>query len=253
MIPADEPAIDEIMRILRKHGFTEVPHELQAKTHEKTYYAGKVRRLEDEDCESAEYFCALGESDFKAPYTLVDYEHGKLGMCRRTAKRYKTLDSFRPSLDRNRLMVPDRVRAIIEPAWPEAEFWDVDLVIPHGLTDATVLDWSEVPERWWHVASSIDMPPLAPTTHIHSPLHGRVPPGSATPGEVREDDVYGVRMLRYRSSDLESMKPFGLGLAIERTTPSEYDRFLICSRAFYDWANELGLDFGYIPVGIDEE
>jgi len=187
------------------------------------------------------------------PYCRIAEEGDKLGITKRIAKRHNTLDSYQPGMDLARLVVPDRVREAIESAWPEAEFWDVRLVNRRSDTSYTILDWSEVLQRWWHVASSIELPHVSPTTHLHSPMHGRLPPGSLTPGFVYEDDIDGVQWIRYRRSDLESVGPFGLALGMEREHPSEYDRYLICSRKFHDWAKELGLDFDYIPVGIDEE
>jgi len=49
LIPADKPALDEIFRILKKHGFTEVPHRTRALSVRKTYHAEKVRHLDDDD------------------------------------------------------------------------------------------------------------------------------------------------------------------------------------------------------------
>jgi hypothetical protein len=151
------------------------------------------------------------------------------------------------------IIVPDRVRRIIEPAgFLHVDFRPVAPVRSSDrFLDKDVVSWSKVGDPWWEITSDFTMPPLSPSVEIVAQ--------DGSPFVGYENQWLGVREglfrnpeLHYRRQDIEQLLPFDLACTHEHFGKPPRGQRLIASQRFYQFFREHKLKAKWTPVRIDD-
>lgn len=152
-----------------------------------------------------------------------------------------------------RLIVPNRVRRIIEPAGLQHVVFTPVAPVPGGKKwrDEDVLPWSKVGDPWWEITSDFTMPPLSPSVDVIAQ--------DGTPFVGYEEQLLGVREgiyrtpeLHYLRRDLEDLTPFDLACTYEHFKKPPRSQRLIASQRFYQFFQKHNLKAKWTPVRIDD-
>lgn len=157
--------------------------------------------------------------------------------------------------DRERYVVPDRVKRILEQAdLDHLLFRSALLSDPKQAVDA-VIPWEGWGPPWWELTSDYTLPPVSPSMDLRDrdgkPIDRKEPNAL----HVRKEGLYVHPELHYLASDLRKCEPFDLARTWERFGGEMKwnERTLVASKRFYEFCVKHNLKTDWVPVRIDPD
>jgi hypothetical protein len=159
-----------------------------------------------------------------------------------------TLWTMRPGW----MVVPERVRRIIEPAgMRHVTFRPTILVRGKGRPEDPQVPWEKFGEPWWELSSDLTLPPLSPTVKVVA-QDGRPFIGYEKQNLELREGHYMIPELHYLRREIEQCEPFDLGLSSEHLGKPPFQQMKVASQRLYRLFAEHKLKASWTPVRLDE-